>query len=146
MAQNETNNANNGFSLPAPADKNAPIAGGSVVTTTTETSSSNMEVGGGATVDTSSRDLLVGGGILLVLFVAFFFAKNAYANSLVGRRVPPTKANAAGWWLFVFLACLATGVVLSVVSSVKFLTPLIMGPLGLVGLVALVLSWLSGRK
>lgn len=146
MAQNESNNASAGFSLPTPVEKNAPAAGGAVVTTTTATATSTLDVNPASTVDTSSRDLLVGGGILLVLFVAFFFAKNAYANSLVGRRVPPNKANAAGWWLFVFLACLALGVVLSVVSAVKFMTPLIMGPLGLVSLVALVLSWLSGRK
>ena len=51
----------------------------------------------------SSRDMLIGGAVLLVLMVAFFFAKNAYANLLVGKRVQPRSANAAGWWLWVFL-------------------------------------------
>jgi hypothetical protein len=96
--------------------------------------------------DTSSRDLMIGGGILLVLFVAFFFAKNAYANTLVGKRIPPNQANAAGWWLFVFLASLSTGVVLTAVNASKFMTPLIIGPVVAVALISLVLLLVSGRK
>jgi len=60
--------------------------------------------------------------------------------------VPPSKANAAGWWMFVLLASLATGVVLSAVNASKFMTPLILGPLGAIGLLALVLMLTSGRK
>lgn len=143
MAQNETNNS--GFSLPAPTD-NAPAAPSAANADTTAVTSApgGFNVPGGQ--DTSSRDLLIGGGILLVLLVAFFFAKNAYANTLVAKRIPPNKANAAGWWLFIFLACVSTGVVLSAVSASQFMTPVVLGPLGGVGLLGLVLAFTSGRK
>jgi len=131
-----------GFVLPAPA------GGPANPDTTTAAPPPGPAIEGTLTVvaDTSSRDLLIGGAILLLLFVAFFFAKNAYANMLVGKRVPPNKANAAGWWLFVFLASLATGVVLSAVNASQFMTPLILGPIGAIGLVALVLMLVTGRK
>ena len=138
----ETSQTSSGFALPVPA--------GSAATTTTATVilPPGEKFEGTYTVvsDTSSRDLLIGGAILLLLFVAFFFAKNAYANTLVARRVPPNKANAAGWWLFVFLASLATGVVLSAVNASQFMKPLILGPIGSIGLLALVLMLVSGRK
>lgn len=144
MAQ--TQQKDSGFSLPAPTD--AASAAAAPTTTATVILPPGEKFEGTYTVvsDTSSRDLLVGGGILLVLFVAFFFGKNAYANTLVAKRVPPNKANAAGWWLFVFLASLATGVVLSAINTAKFMTPLILGPVVAVGLVALVLMFVSGRK
>jgi hypothetical protein len=138
MAQDSKDNT--GFTLPPPADgaAAAPAAQASVPTEATMLSPTGA--------DTSSRDLLIGGGILLVLFIAFFFAKNAYANTLVVKRVPPNKANAAGWWLFIFLATLAAGVVLAAVNAAKFMAPLIIGPIALVSLVALVLSFVSARK
>ena len=92
------------------------------------------------------RDYAIAGGVLLVLFIAFFFAKNAYANYLATRRVPPGAANAAGWWLFIFLVSLSTASALALVSPIKFLTPLFMLPLGLIALVAIVLMVLSGRR
>jgi hypothetical protein len=137
MAQ--TQQKDSGFSLPPPTDAASAAAA------PPPTASVILSPDTGVT-DTSSRDLMIGGGILLVMFVAFFFAKNAYANTLVAKRVPPNKANMAGWWLFVFLASLATGVVLAVVNSSKFMTPLIIGPVAAVGLVALVLMIFSGRK
>lgn len=144
MAQ--TQQKDSGFSLPTPTD--AASAAAAPTTTATVILPPGEKFEGTYTVvsDTSSRDLLIGGGILLVLFVAFFFAKNAYANTLVAKRVPPNKANAAGWWLFAFLASLAASVVLVAVNSAKFMTPLIIGPLAAVGLVALVLMFVSGRK
>lgn len=96
--------------------------------------------------EASSRDFLVGGGVLLVLTVAFFFAKNAYANMLVGKRVEPRSANAAGWWLFVFLLLISVGVVLAAVSRSVLMAPFIVGPLGLGALVALVLMLVTGRR
>lgn len=130
-----------GFVLPQPGQtqNNAPA------TSAPPAPAPMIQIGGGAE-DTSSRDLLVGGGILLVLLIAFFFARNGYANMLVRKRVPPGKANAAGWWLFVFLASLSTGVVLSAVNSAKFMTPLIIGPLTVVSVVGLVLMLVSGRR
>ena len=146
MAQ-DTPKDNAGFTLPPPASTppaaDAPGAPASAATATTEAAPA---FDAAATTDTSSRDTLVGGVVLLLLFVAFFFAKNAYANGLVAKRVPPNKANASGWWLFIFLASLATGVVLAAVNGHKFLAPLFMAPLVLVGLVALLLTFTSSRR
>lgn len=138
-----------GFALPAPVEGNQPAASATPAAapgstaTTTEPGLTGLPPDA---VNTGSRDLMIGGAVLLVLFIAFFFAKTAYANGLVGKRVPPSKANAAGWWMFIFLASLATGVVLAAVNSAKYLSPLFIGPLGLVAVVALVLMLLSGRK
>jgi hypothetical protein len=144
MAQ--TQQQSSGFSLPVPADAASAAASPTTTATVILPPGENFEGTYTVVSEISSRDLLIGGGILLVLFAAFFFAKNAYANTLVAKRVPPNKANAAGWWLFVFLASLATCVVLAVVNSTKFMTPLIIGPVVAVGLMALVLMLVSGRK
>ncbi len=144
MAQNENNS---GFSLPAPTNAATPAPADMAPQTTTATTTGMPSL---ATIpvgeDTSSRDLLIGGAVILVLLVAFFFAKNAYANTLVGKRVPPNKANAAGWWLFICLSSISIGVVLSAVSSTRFMTPFVLGPLGGVGILGLILALLSGRK
>jgi hypothetical protein len=147
MAQ-DTPKDNAGFTLPAPASAppaaDASAAASAATTTATTEAAPALDAAG--TTDTSSRDTLIGGVVLLLLFIAFFFAKNAYANGLVAKRVPPNKANASGWWLFIFLASLATGVVLAAVNAHKFLAPLFMGPLVLVGLVALLLTFTSSRR
>lgn len=137
---------NAGFALPAPTEANqaAPAVTESPAATTT--AGQAMPGLPAEAVNTGSRDLMIGGAVLLVLFIAFFFAKNAYANTLVGKRVPPAKANSAGWWMFIFLASLATGVVLTAVNSAKYLAPMFIGPLGVVALVALILMIVSGRK
>ncbi|MDQ4629457.1 hypothetical protein [Janthinobacterium lividum] len=153
MAQ-DTPKDNAGFTLPAPVTApasappatDAPAASAATTTATTATTEPAPAFDAAGTTDTSSRDTLVGGVVLLLLFIAFFFAKNAYANGLVAKRVPPNKANASGWWLFIFLASLATGVVLAAVNAHKFLAPLFMGPLVLVGLVALLLTFTSSRR
>lgn len=146
MAQ-DTPKDNAGFTLPPPAAEPAtpatPATAAPATSASVETAPALDQVGA---TDTSSRDTLIGGAVLLVLFVAFFFAKNAYANGLVAKRVSPNKANASGWWLFIFLASLATAVVLAAVNSHKFLAPLFMGPLVLVGLVALVLTFTSSKN
>ncbi len=143
MTQSASNSS--GFALPAPTEgaAAAQAAPAAMETGTSSMVAMNLGMPG---VDTSSRDLMIGGAILLVLLAAFFFAKNAYANTLVAKRVPPNKANAAAWWLFVFLASVSTGVVLSAVSASKFMTPLVLGPLAAVGLVGLVLALVTGRK
>ncbi len=146
MAQ-DTPKDNAGFTLPPPAAEPAtpatPATAAPATSASVETAPALDQVGA---TDTSSRDTLIGGAVLLILFVAFFFAKNAYANGLVAKRVSPNKANASGWWLFIFLASLATAVVLAAVNSHKFLAPLFMGPLVLVGLVALVLTFTSSKN
>lgn len=149
MAQ-DTPKDNTGFTLPAPvtAPASAPPAAdaSAAASATTGTTEPAPAFDAAGTTDTSSRDTLIGGVVLLLLFIAFFFAKNAYANGLVAKRVPPNKANASGWWLFIFLASLATGVVLAAVNAHKFLAPLFMAPLVLVGLVALLLTFTSSRR
>jgi len=146
MAQ-DTPKDNAGFTLPPPAAEPAtpatPATAAPATSASVETAPALDQVGA---TDTSSRDTLIGGAVLLILFVAFFFAKNAYANGLVAKRVSPNKANASGWWLFIFLASLATAVVLAAVNAHKFLAPLFMGPLVMVGLVALVLTFTSSRN
>lgn len=146
MAQ-DTPKDNAGFTLPPPAAEPAtpatPVTAAPATSASVETAPALDQVGA---TDTSSRDTLIGGAVLLILFVAFFFAKNAYANGLVAKRVSPNKANASGWWLFIFLASLATAVVLAAVNAHKFLAPLFMGPLVLVGLVALVLTFTSSKN
>ena len=145
MTQQAKDNA--GFALPAPVEgQQAPAAAATPATPVTGTPETVESLPVTTDVDTSSRDALIGGGVLLVLFIAFFFAKNAYANTLVAKRIQPGKANAAGWWLFIFLASLSTGVVLAAINAPKFMAPLIIGPLTLIGLIALVLMLLSSRK
>ncbi|UOD33439.1 hypothetical protein INH39_18105 [Massilia violaceinigra] len=148
MMQEKKDNA--GFALPAPVETNpaAPAAPATDTAAPAATTAVEGQMPGlpAEAVNTGSRDTMIGGAVLLVLFIAFFFAKNAYANGLVGKRVPPAKANAAGWWMFIFMASLATAVVLAVVNSAKFVAPMFLGPLGAVALVALVLMILSGRK
>jgi hypothetical protein len=145
MTQQAKDNA--GFALPAPVEgQQAPAATATPATPATGTPETVESLPVTTDVDTSSRDALIGGGVLLVLFIAFFFAKNAYANTLVAKRIQPGKANAAGWWLFIFLASLSTGVVLAAINAPKFMAPLIIGPLTLIGLIALVLMLLSSRK
>jgi hypothetical protein len=135
---NEQNNS--GFTLPTPADAASTASMANTIEQVPATDSIPTAA------DTSSRDMLIGGAVLLVLFVIFFFAKNGYANSLVAKRLPPNKANAAGWWLFLLLASLSTAIVLVVINTAKFLTLLVMGPLGAVSLLALILLLVSSSK
>lgn len=141
MADTSTNKSQSGFTLPPPT--------GATETKSVESTSSStqpaikIDLG---SAGSSSRDMLIGGAILLVLMVAFFFAKNAYANMLVGKRVQPRSANAAGWWLWVFLSLLSVGVVLAAVNGSVLRTPFIVGPLALGAIVALALVIMSGKR
>lgn len=95
--------------------------------------------------ETGSRDLAIGGGVIVVLLIAFFFAKQGFTNSLVKKRVSPSKAGMAGWWLFIFLSAIAIGAVLAAVNPAKFLSVLILAPLGIVALVSAVLAFKSSQ-
>ena len=99
MAQ-DTPKDNAGFTLPVPASAppaaDAPAAGAAATTATTATIEPAPALDPASTTDTSSRDTLIGGVVLLLLFIAFFFAKNAYANGLVAKRVPPMPMNRVG--------------------------------------------------
>ena len=140
MADTSSSKPQPGFTLPSPTttpDKPAETTG--------QPMTPSIKIGVGS-IGPSSRDMLIGGAVLLVLMVAFFFAKNAYANLLVGKRVQPRSANAAGWWLWVFLTLLSVGVVLAAVSGSALMTPFIVGPLVLSAIVALILMLISGKR
>lgn len=141
MADNTNNQTSSGFTLPTPSS-----GGLTAITTTPSGQVVAVDVMPMADQGPSSRDLLIGGAVLLILMVAFFFAKNAYATSLVRRRVEPRSANAAGWWLWVFLTLLSAGAVLAVVSQSVLMTPFIVIPLGAGAVIALILMLLASRR
>jgi hypothetical protein len=126
-----------------------PAAPAAPTTTTTTAPAGNpplIQIGGDVRPDTSSRDMAIGAGVLVVLFIAFFFAKKAYSDFLVSRKNSPSRANGAGWWLFILLSSLATAAMLGIVNQAKFLNLLYVGPLMFIALVALVLMILNSRK
>jgi len=141
-----------GFSIPPPdaptpaRDVSTPAApapaapAGSTVSGTTDAGAPP------AVPPIQPREYAIAGTVLILLLVAFFFAKNAYSNFLARNRVAFGPANAAGWWLYIFLMSLSTAAVLSVLSAERFLVPLFMIPFGVVALVALVLMLVSGRR
>ncbi|MFC5460173.1 hypothetical protein [Massilia niabensis] len=133
-----------GFTLPAPQVAPAPAPGSSA----TDTAPLQLEVVPAQAPEQGPqpRDYAIGGGILFVLLLAFFFVRGAYANNLARKRVAPGQANAAGWYLFIFLASLATGSVLGFISPGKFMTPLVLAPIMIVALGSLVLMFISGRR
>jgi hypothetical protein len=96
--------------------------------------------------DTSTRDLTLGGGIFLVLLLAFFFARGAYVNHLVARRVAPSSAGSAGWLLFIGLAFLSASVVLALINPDQYLRWAITAPLMVVGFCTLIGAILTGRR
>lgn len=131
-------NANNGFVLPT-ADEQTQNEAGTVAQTVQEVNVPTIQE------ETGSRDLMIAGAIIAVLLVAFFFAKRGFTNSLVKKRISPSRANMAGWWLFIFLAAVAIGAVLAAVNPVEFLSLLILGPLGVIALVSGALTFTTSR-
>ena len=144
----DTAKPNPGFTLPPPNETTAPASPPPATTPTTPAAqtTSPIQIVVPQGESTQSRDLLIGAVVLLVLMVVYFIAKNAYANSLVAKRVEPRSANAAGWWLWIFLTLLSIGVVLAAVNNSLLMTPFIVGPLVLGALVAFVLMLLSSRR
>ena len=131
-----------GFTLPLPGGASNPSGSGL-----------NVQLGGGGVTigvapssNTQTRDIAIGVGVLLVLMVVFFFVKNGYANWLVGRRVSPRSANAAGWWLFLFLVALAVGGIFPLVSQASFLSIPFLAPVGVLGIASLVMLLVSSRR
>ena len=135
---------NKGFALPMPgrAEQPASSAGDGATPAITL----NMGSGLGSPSDTSTRDLAIGVGVMVVLLLAFFFAKGAYANWLVGRKVSPRSANSAGLWLFLFLSSLAAGGVFPLAAQATFLSAIFLGPVAILALVSLVMMLLSSRR
>ena len=124
----------------------APATSSSEKTTTAATTPDGVVQQDPQHVNTHSRDLAIGSGVLLVLLIAFFFAKNAYANMLVARRVEPRSANAAGWWLFIALAVLALGIVFGAIDASSLVQAIYVIPLAVVEVLAIVLLILSSRR
>ena len=137
---NSTAAENNGFVLPTADEGTQDVNNTGNTLQTTEPVSIPM-----VQVETGSRDLMIAGGIIAVLLIAFFFAKNGFSNSLVKKRISPSKASMAGWWLFIFLSSVAIGAVLADVNPAKFLSILILGPLGIVALISAILTFTSSR-
>jgi hypothetical protein len=137
-----------GFTLPPASD--APPAAAAAQTTSAPPGRSQeitpSPVPPEASVDTHSRDLAIASGLLVILLIAFFFAKNSYANMLVARKVAPRSANAAGWWLFIALSAVALGVVFGALDSNRFLIAIYLAPLVAIELVSIVLLALSSRR
>lgn len=147
MAQDTQIAQNSGFRLPPPsgAASTAPPTA-TPAPGTGPTQAPGISIVRPPASDTSTRDVAIGVGVMVVLLVAFFFAKNAYANWLVGRKVSPRSANAAGWWLFIFLTCLAAAGVFPLAARATFLSAIFLGPVLLVAAAALVLLLLSSRR
>lgn len=133
-----SSNQNSGFVIPQ-ADDNSQQTASTVNQTVQDASIPTVQV------ETGSRDLAIGGGVIAALLIAFFFAKQGFTNSLVKKRISPSKASMAGWWLFIFLSSVAIGAVLAAVNPVKFLSALTLGPLGVVALVSAVLAFKSSQ-
>lgn len=147
MAQETQIKESKGFTLPPPGKSDgAATPAAPSVPATQSTQSPGISISLAPKSDTSTRDVAIGAGVMLVLLIAFFFAKSAYANWLVGRKVSPRSANAAGWWLFIFLSCLAAAGVFPLAAQATFLSAIFLGPVLLVAGAALVLLFLSSRR
>ena len=137
MAQ-DTNTS--GFNLlPTPNQEVKPTGGTGGMSSTTQPSTPPEQSPYGP------RDMIVAGGILIVLIIAFFFVKNAFADSLVEKRIYPNKANMAGWGLFIFLTSAAVAGVLTVLNS-GFVSFILMLPLALAAVVGLFLTYSNSRN
>jgi len=139
-----------GFKVPdSPAPK-APNGANSPLSTTPPAEGAPAievaPVAGAPATDTSSRDIAIGGAIFLILLVIFFFARNAYANHLVRKRVSPSSADTAGWLMFFGLSFLSAAVVLGLLNASKFLNLAVTGTLLVFGIAAIAGALLSGRR
>jgi hypothetical protein len=150
-----------GFRIPEDKPAQAPAGDGTLSTTppadTATSSGTGTGTGTGTGIevapegqvpatDTSTRDIAIGGAVFLFLLVIFFFARNAFANHLVRRRVAPSSADTAGWLLFFGLAFLSAAVVLGFVNSTKFLSVAITGTLLVFGIAAIAGALFTGRR
>ncbi|KQW96662.1 hypothetical protein ASC94_07445 [Massilia sp. Root418] len=151
------NNTDPGFKIPGnQADPNAkpsaeptlsPVPpGGAPAATAPGAPIEVAPVQGAPATDTSTRDLAIGGAVFLVLLIVFFFARNAYSNHLVRRRVAPSSADTAGWLMFFGLAFLSAAAVLAVLNASKFLTLAITGTLLVLGVASLAGALVTGRR
>jgi tellurite resistance protein TehA-like permease len=145
-------NTDPGFKVPGSQDQNAKPSSEPALSSVPPGAAPNSApievapVQGAPATDTSARDLAIGGAVFLVLLIVFFFARNAYANHLVRRRVAPSSADTAGWLMFFGLSFLSAAAVLAILNAGKFLTVAITGTLLVFGIAALVGAMLTGRR
>lgn len=133
-------NEQNSSGIPAPTTEGSqPSKEGSVIKTDGQT----IQAPPNRERSTSERDNLIADGILIALIIAFFFVKNAFADSLVAKRVSPSKANIAGWGLFVFLTSAAIAGVLTVTNFISLLFTL---PLAIAAFVGLFIAYTNSRN
>jgi hypothetical protein len=150
-----------GFRIPEDKPAQAPAGDGTLSTTPPQAGATGGDTANSAAngtgievapegqipaTDTSTRDIAIGGAVFLFLLVIFFFARNAFANHLVRRRVAPSSADTAGWLLFFGLAFLSAAVVLGFVNSTKFLSLAITGTLLVFGIAAIAGALFTGRR
>lgn len=135
-----------GFRLPGSDGSAGSSAAAVAGNTASANTAAPIGIEGARELDTSTRDLTLGGGIFLVLLLAFFFARGAYVNHLVARRVAPSSAGSAGWLLFIGLSFLSASLVLALINSAKYLNFWVTAPLLLVGFGCLVGALLTGRR
>jgi xanthine/uracil permease len=140
-----------GFKLPGQA-QTTPDQGLPKTTPDTATQPAEIAPGGMTNTsaaplrDASTRDLMIGSAVFLVLIVIYFFARNAYVHHLVVRRVAPSSAGSAGWLLFVGLCFVSAAAELAIINTQRYLTPMVTGPLILVGVLALIAAVMVGRR
>ncbi len=139
-------NTDPGFKVPGAGGETAPPPTSTPAGAGAAAGIEVAPLAGAPATDTSSRELAIGAGVFLVLLVIFFFVRNAFAHSLVRRRVAPSSAESAGWLLFVGLSFLGAAMVLAIINASKFLTFAITGTLMVVGIAALVGAALAGRR
>lgn len=140
-----------GFKLPGQA-QTTPNEG--LPKTTPDTAGQPTEIAPGGMTNTSAaplrdastRDLMIGSAVFLVLIIIYFFVRNAYVHHLVVRRVAPSSAGSAGWLLFVGLCFVSAAAELAIINTQRYLTPMVTGPLILVGVLALIAALLVGRR
>jgi hypothetical protein len=140
-----------GFRLPGQAPA-APNEG--LPKTTPDTASQPAEIAPGGMTNTSAaplrdastRDLMIGSAVFLVLIIIYFFVRNAYVHHLVVRRVAPSSAGSAGWLLFVGLCFVSAAAELAIINTARYLTPMVTGPLIVVGVLALIAALMVGRR
>ncbi|HEX8789200.1 MAG TPA: hypothetical protein VF793_23680 [Telluria sp.] len=140
-----------GFKLPGQA-QTTPNEG--LPKTTPDTAAQPAEVAPGGMTNTSAaplrdastRDLMIGSAVFLILVIIYFFVRNAYVHHLVVRRVAPSSAGSAGWLLFLGLCFLSAAAVMAIINTARYLTPVITGPLVVVGVLALIAAVLIGRR
>lgn len=139
--------ADPGFKIPSDAPAPAKQEGLST-TPPAQPGAAGMEVAAAPdapAADTSTRDLAIGATVFVVLLLVYFFARNAFVQHLVVRRVAPSAAGSAGWLLFLGLSFLSAAAVLAMINA-KYLAFAITAPLVVVGLVALVAAMFVGRR